>query len=277
MINEREEFQAFITFPDYSANSKRDTHYLGRFTYDMLLDFRGMARVLTILARGYLWETEKPDLERAGKALCAWCSVPDKKKAGPREDWQEPTDYAHLYGEFPELVNEAGEGWFLQHVRNVTQFVERNPKVVLKAALDACDPLSKTAFRDAWRKKVRQYQVPLYAEKTKGSWILRFDDILAEALEQGPLRDSSISLPENVEEMLSQATPRGVPDKVLPTLARYYLANKPVDSDWVVLPVTNFDAYFGSTAFSKKWLADLPEDIVIRESSSGVSRFKIVL
>ena len=47
---------------------------MGRFTFDMLLDFEGLSRVLTIVARGYMWQGEEPDIERAARALRA-CST----------------------------------------------------------------------------------------------------------------------------------------------------------------------------------------------------------
>ena len=108
MINERDEFLAYTEQPVYSAANKRDTAYMGRFTFDMLLDFEGLSRVLTIVARGYMWQGEEPDIERAARALRAWCSVPDGKKASPKEDWQYQTQFSDLHGEFPELVDEHG-------------------------------------------------------------------------------------------------------------------------------------------------------------------------
>ena len=108
MINERDEFLAYTEQPVYSAANKRDTAYMGRFTFDMLLDFEGLSRVLTIVARGYMWQGEEPDIERAARALRAWCSVPDSKKASPKEDWQYQTQFSDLHGEFPELVDEHG-------------------------------------------------------------------------------------------------------------------------------------------------------------------------
>ena len=74
---------------------KRDTSFLGRFTLDTLLDFEGMARILTILARGFLFH--HPDgsladdlrgrIEYARRALCARCSIPDALGASPKKDW----------------------------------------------------------------------------------------------------------------------------------------------------------------------------------------------
>ena len=34
----------------------------------------------------------------------------------------------------------------------------------------------------------------------------------------------------------------------------------------MVLPVANFDAYFGTTAFSKKWLAQIPAAFMERQN-----------
>ncbi len=55
MIDEREEYLAYTGQRVYSAQNKRNTAYMGRFTFDMLLDFEGLSRVLTIMARGYMW------------------------------------------------------------------------------------------------------------------------------------------------------------------------------------------------------------------------------
>ena len=56
MLNEMEEFKAYTQFPKYSANGKRDMSFLGRFTFDMLIKQIGMHRVLTTIARGYMFE-----------------------------------------------------------------------------------------------------------------------------------------------------------------------------------------------------------------------------
>ena len=98
MLNELTELEAYTTFPAYTAAGKRDTAYLGRFTYDMLTDFIGFHRVLTILARGYMFDEEEPDIDRARRALCAWCSLPETKKAAPKAAWQYETTFGYLSG-----------------------------------------------------------------------------------------------------------------------------------------------------------------------------------
>ena len=79
MLNEIEEFKAYTTFPDYTIKNSKDNRYLGRFTYDILKDHYALNRVFMIIARGYMWETDEPDADRARRALCAWCSLPEEK------------------------------------------------------------------------------------------------------------------------------------------------------------------------------------------------------
>ena len=48
------------------ALGKRDISFLGRFTWDTLLDFEGLARVLTVLTRGYLFHLPEDNLIEIG-------------------------------------------------------------------------------------------------------------------------------------------------------------------------------------------------------------------
>lgn len=275
MLNEIEEFNEYTGCVNYSAKNKYDITYLGRFTYDMLFKFEGLARVLTFIARGYMFKNEVVDVDYARHAICAWCSVPDSKKASPKEDWQFKTDFSEYRSEFPELVDENCVGWFCNHVHSVSDFVLNNPNKVAKTAVDKCEK-DKTGFNDGWQKKVIGLQISIFSSSTKGAWTLRFDDILADALELGKLKNKDINLPPELLEIISAQTPKGVPENVIPTLIKYYIANKQPDSDFVVLPISNFDAYFGTTSFSKKWLPKLPTELIERsEQSFGISRYKV--
>ena len=284
MLNEWREFLDYTGAAAYAASGKNDTAYLGRFTFDMLLDFEGLARVLTILARGYLFHEADGSILRgnphsrinyARRALCAWCSVPDKKTAAPREAWQFKTDFRDLQQEFPGLLDGNGAGWFCRHVHAVARFIRENPEKVCKTALDKAFIVEKK-FDAAWRNKVLQYQTAIFSPQTRGAWTLRFDDAIADALELGPLRREEPELSAALLEKLRAGTPRGIPFEIIRTLAAYYIANKPEDSDWVVLPVANFDAWFGGTSFSKKYLRMIPETIMARdEMGFGVCRYKI--
>jgi hypothetical protein len=276
MLNEIEEFKAYTTFPDYTIKNSKDNGYLGRFTYDILKDHYALNRVFVILARGYMWETDEPDIVRARRALCAWCSLPEEKQPKQPKPGQDRVSFPELHAEFPELIEEDGAGWFYNHVHNIIEAVldntEKNTKTMAENAL-----LLMKGFDEAWCDKLMQYQASPYSKKTKGAWNCRFDDAVAEAKRLGRLQNKDFDLPAETQKMLEDATPKGVPKYVLPELAKYYIANKQEDSDKVVLPVSNFSAYFGHTSFDRKWLKILPEDIIIREEYAGVCRIRMVL
>ena len=270
MLNETEEFKAYTQFPMYSANGKRDMSFLGRFTFDMLIKQIGLHRVLTTIARGYMFESETPDIERAKRALQAWCSLPTEKK----DDWKANTNFSEVHTEFPDLMDEEGCGWFYRHVHNICDFVKNNPASVSKTTVSKCELLRK-GFDKEWEKKVIQFQVPIFSITTIGSWILRFDDILADALELGKLQNKDFSLSDGISEYIKAhvATPA---QPAAELLVKYYITNKPLDTDKVVLPVTNFDAYFGNGTFSKKWLPKEFDSVIIRDlQNNGVSRYTL--
>ena len=187
MTNEWVEFKAYTEQPIYTAVRKTDTTYLGRLTFDMITEFSGFGRILTTIARGYLFHDKDgavlddpyERIEIARKALCAWCSVPDKK-----QNSEPSVDSRELSADFPELVDTNGNGWYYRHLKNVIRFVKANPDKVSKSAYKKCADFS-SGFTAQWKKKVRQLQVPIFALNTKGAWTLRFDDIIADALEAG--------------------------------------------------------------------------------------------
>lgn len=275
MLDEIQEFKAYTQPVKYEAKSHSDTTYLGRFTLPLILNFDGMVRILTIVARGYLFETATPNLERAKNALCAWCSIPDSKKATPNKEWQYRTDFRALHEAFPELVDESGAGWFYRHVHSVADFILSNPDKVRKGyEKDALAIQGK--FDKAWRDKVKQYQTPIFSPQTKGAWVLRFDDILADALEQGKLRNYELPFPEELTEKLKSVLPKEVPLETMQMLISYYYAHLQEDTDWVVLPTSNIDAYYGNATFSGKILPKIPQGILVKEKLGKVSRFRIL-
>ena len=280
MTNEWKEFTAYTEPVSYTATGKRDTSYLGRMTFETITEYVGMSRILTILARGYLFHDADGSLwdgdpyariEYARNALCAWCSVPDREnKSNPA------VDFGFLAKDFPELVNDNSEGWYWRHVKNVIRFVRKHPELTSVNAQKACDKISRSFTRE-WQKQVRKYQVPIFALNTKGAWTLRFDDILADALEAGPLQTEEYPLPDDIAERLKQADLNDVPLEVVSDVICFCLANRQEDSEWIVLPVGNFDAYYGNTYFSRKWLSKIPNSILERSpQKSGICRVKMV-
>lgn len=276
MTNEWKEFLAYTEQPDYSAAKKSDTHWMSRFTMKMNLDMLGYHRVLTIIARGYLFH--EPDgslkagdpyerIEYARNALCAWCSVPVIEKSDPQ------TNFGALADMFPELVDASGLGWMCRHVQNMVRFMDEHPELISRADMSRREAL-RTGFQKAWRKKVRQLQVPIFAVNTEGHWTLRFDDLVAAALAEGPLRMEEYPLNDELIALIEERKPQKMPSHMAQEVVRYYLANRQPDTPWVPLPVINFDAFFGSGTFSKKWLKPLGETIIERDATAyGLSRY----
>lgn len=274
MLNEKEEFLSYTGVPVYSSVNKQDYSYLGRIAFATILDFEGLPRIFSIIARGYMYGGGEPNTDRARKALCAWCSMPDKKETATREEWQFRTDFRELNCEFPGLVTKDGQGWFYRHVHGVADYILNNPDKTSKSAYENAVSI-KNGFDREWRNKVIQFQIPVFSENTKGAWIVRFDDMIADALELGELKVYPENLPKDISDKISISVPEHLQEKVS-YLVAYYLAHKPDDSDWVVLPVVSFDAFFGGTTFSKKILSGLPKNIIIRDRTGyGVSRYKV--
>lgn len=273
MINEIAEFEAYTGTIEYEAKKKRDNSYLGRFTYDMLIEIKGFSRVLTILARGYMWQDgAEPRKERAAKALLAWCSIP--KEETEKEEWQFRTAFTELHGEFPELVDEQGCGWLYRHAHRITGYVFSHPEDVQKQSVGKAEKLEKV-FDEKWRKKVRQMQSSMYSPNTFNNWVLRFDDVLSDALISGPLRNPEPNVPEEIFQRTKELKPKEAKEQQIFDLLAFYYANKTDDTDWVVLPEINFDAYFGKTTFSKKWIDKLPLEIFDRQANYGLCRFRV--
>lgn len=282
MLNEWQEFLDYTGLVAYKADGKKDTTWLGRFTFEALREFGGLSRILTILARGFLFHSPNSAVlddqprertDYACRGLCAWCSVPER--AGAKPKWQYRTEFASLHGEFPALVGEDGRGWFCRHFHAAMAFARDNPKVVRKAYFETAGELDNK-FDAEWRKKVRQFQMPLFSSNADAAWIIRFDDMIADALELGPLRQGTADLPDDLLAKIEAVKSENLPAVVIQTLVAYYTANRPEDSDWVVLPVANFDCWFGDTNFGRKYLSQIPEEIIQRSSSFGVSRYRVL-
>ena len=284
MTNEWNEFKAYIGQPTYAVSNGKDTTFLVRFTTEMIKDFKGFARIFTILARGYIFHNADGSLkdgdpreriEYARRALCAWCSIPDKKKnATPIAEWQFKVSFPEYHEEFPELVNEDGAGWYYCHVHALAEFIRNNTGCVNKRL--HCLAERTKEWDAAWENKVKQYQVPLFSSNTNAEWLLSFDSAIADALELGALRCEAVTLTAEQTKCLELFKPKDVPMKVLTTLAEFYIANKQEQSEWVILPVTNIGAYLGSSSLGRQYLSKIPPELMERKQSSfGASVYKM--
>ena len=278
MLNEIQEFKDYTQFPPYTSTGPRDTTYLGRFTVEAIRDFHGFDRVFTILARYFLFQNGDPyeNVNRARRALCAWVSIPNDGDDLKGWEGKFTTCFSELHKEFPDLVDAVGNGWYIRHIRSISAFAQQNPKLA-KAGVHKYLVEKLPDFEAKWRDKVRQFQIPIFLERTDAIWQVRFDDVIANALTLGPLREMEAEVTEQQKEKLLPFVQDKVKLEYLTTLVAYYLANKPEDSDWVVLPSTNFNCYFGSTVFSKKVLKEITGKVIQRSDTSyGSGRYRVL-
>ena len=92
------------------------------------------------------------------------------------------------------------------------------------------------------------------------------------------MRRDPITLTEQKEQWLAEVTPKSVPPNVTRALLEYYIANKPTDSEWCVLPVTNIEAYLGSSALNRMYMKELNGTFLKRnENARGLSAYQVVI
>ncbi len=77
-------------------------------------------------------------------------------------------------------------------------------------------------------------------------------------------------------DKISAKAPK-IREDVIPASICYYIASGQPDTDRVVLPVNNFDAYFGTVSFAKKILNTIPQSILVRDKQTcGLCRYKVM-
>ena len=213
MLNEVQEFKDYTQFPAYTSTGPRDTTYLGRFTVEAIRDFHGFDRVFTILARHFLFQDGDPyeNEDRARQALCAWASIPDGGDDLKGWEGKFTTCFPELHEEFPDLVDVDGCGWYIRHIRSISAFAQQNPKKV-KAGVHKYLVDKLPDFEAKWRDKARQFQIPIFLERTDAIWQVRFDDVIANALTLGPLREMEAEVTEQQKEKFTGRSKAGVSD-----------------------------------------------------------------
>ena len=65
-------------------------------------------------------------------------------------------------------------------------------------------------------------------------------------------------------------------ERLMTTLAEYYIANKEPGSNWVIIPRTNISAYLGSATYMESYESKIPEGFMEKKPEmGGVSAVKI--
>lgn len=163
----------------------------------------------------------------------------------------------------------------MQHVNNIAAFVKASPKLVTKNVLDNVKQIMET-FAEDWKKKVIQFQIPLYTESTKSDWLTLFDDVLADALELGPLRSFRADVSEKDSAYIQSLLPKGMSLSEAIEVIAYYKINKMEGTDWALYPSIHFEAYFENTNFTHKYQSAFFKTFGRKtEEHCGVARYRI--
>ena len=133
-----------------------------------------------------------------------------------------------------------------------------------------------TAIEEKWGRKLIQYQYSVYNSRSSADFPLLFDTAIADALVLGPLRTEAVVLPDEILQKIKAYGVNAKTERLMITLAEYYIANKEPDSDWVIIPRTNISAYLGSATYMESYEGKIPEGFMEKKPEmGGVSAVRI--
>ncbi|MBQ8783231.1 MAG: hypothetical protein IJZ57_05620 [Clostridia bacterium] len=283
MTNEWLEFKAYTDTPVFLADSKQSTAFIGRFTVRMIKQNKGFSRIFTVLARGYLFHnadgtlrTDDPytRIEETRRFLCAWCSLPYEAVANKALAFH--TSFPELHSEFPDIVNENGAGWYYRYLHSLSGYIKKNKDNVTKKLHCFAEKKTLKSIESTWANKLIQFQYSIYNNRSSADFPLLFDTAIADALVLGPLRTEAVVLPDETLQKIKAYGVNAKTERLMITLAEYYIANKEPDSDWVIIPGTNISAYLGSATYFEAYEGKIPEGYMEKKPEmGGVSAVKI--
>ena len=283
MTNEWLEFKAYTDAPVFFADSKQSTAFMGRFSTTIIKKNKGFNRIFTILARGYLFHNADGTLrtddpyERTDEArdfLCAWCSLPYETVSNKALAFH--TSFPELHNEFPEIVDENGAGWYYRYLHSLSAYIKKNKDNVTKKLHCFTEKKTLKAIESTWANKLIQFQYSMYNDRSSADFPLLFDTAIADALVLGPLRIEAVVLPDEPLQKIKAYGADAKTERLMITLAEYYIANKEPDSDWVIIPRTNISAYLGSASYLEMYESRIPEGFIEKKPEmGGVSAVRI--
>ena len=123
-----------------------------------------------------------------------------------------------------------------------------------------------------------QFQYSVYNNRSSADFPLLFDTAIADALVLGPLRTEAVVLSNEELQKIKAYGADAKTERLMITLAEYYLANKEPDSDWVIIPRTNISAYLGAATYMESYEGKIPDGFMEKKPEmGGVSAVRIVI
>ena len=134
------------------------------------------------------------------------------------------------------------------------------------------------AIESTWANKLIHFQYSIYNDRSSADFPLLFDTAIADALVLGPLRTEAVILPDETLNKIKAYGVNAKTERLMITLAEYYIANKEPDSDWVIIPGTNISAYLGSATYFEAYEGKIPKGYMEKKPEmGGVSAVRITI
>ena len=80
--------------------------------------------------------------------------------------------------------------------------------------------------------------------------------------QQQALRTEAVVLSDKELQKIKAYGVNAKTERLMITLAKYYIANKEPDSDWVIMPRTNISAYLGSATYMESYEGKIPDGFI---------------
>ena len=169
-------------------------------------------------------------------------------------------------------------GWDNHGMPIESAIIKKNKEDVTKKLHCFTEKKTLKAIEVTWANKLIQYQYSIYNNRSSADFPLLFDTAIADALILGPLRTEAVVLPDETLQKIKAYGVNAKTERLMITLAEYYIANKEPDSDWVIIPRTNISAYLGSASYVDNYEKKIPEGFMEKKPEmGGVSAVRINL
>ena len=83
------------------------------------------------------------------------------------------------------------------------------------------------------------------------------------------MRTEAVVLPDEALQKIKAYGVNAKTERLMITLAEYYIANKEPDSDWVIIPRTNISAYLGSATYMESDESKISDGFMEKKPEMG--------
>ena len=164
------------------------------------------------------------------------------------------------------------------YLHSLSDYIKKNKEDVTKKLHCFAEKKTLKAIESTWANKLIQYQYSIYNNRSSADFPLLFDTAIADDLILGPLRTEAFVLPDEALQKIKSYGVNAKTERLMITLAEYYIANKEPDSDWVIIPRTNISAYLGSATYMESYEGKIPDGFMDKKPEmGGVSAVRINL